>query len=455
MSESVVGQFMQDYETHFSFYLNLASDAETRCRKALKESGIPAVITSRAKDPDSLLVKLCQRDAEKHYQSTEEISRDLADLVGVRMALYFPDQEKQIEGIMRRLFQVKDVKRHDKTLVPVVNAPFQSDALQASGVAPEGPYTARFHGYRATHFRVKLQEEEYDNPEDTTRRQQTTIEVQVASLLMHAWSEVNHNLAYKTLNGQLSTDELRMLDGINGLVLTGEVLLGQLKASVEARIAGQKRPFSNYFEMGAFVQRYAPYRPPGSGAGGAYRIGSLSDLLYVTRHLGIDNPEALVEHLERWSTEKKNLTSYPLVQSILDSMFAEWDARTPPTLERPFLQSALNVNFQSESPAPEQRLKVYCHILAHTFNEKLLSPSGGDKGAFCLPPSYQWLHDAGCLVPHAQFDHPAGDQLKETEKQAADLWDWLVKSPSARVRVSFGVARARAGNECMGLDDTV
>ncbi|KAJ5748337.1 uncharacterized protein N7511_010033 [Penicillium nucicola] len=452
MSASIIEQFIQDYEAGFQFYLNLAAYAETKCRKALQESGIPAVITSRAKNPERLLVKLLQRNTEKNYQSVEEISRDLADLIGVRMALYFPDQEKQIEGIMRRVFQIKDLKRHDKTLVAVENKPFQTDALQTSIVPTEGPYTARFHGYRATHFRVKVRSDEFGESPDP-RFDQTMIEVQVASLLMHAWSEVNHDLAYKTLNGQLSKDELRMLDGINGLVLTGEVLLGQLKASVESRIATQKRHFSNHFELGSFVQQYAPYQAPKPGS--TYRIGSLSDLLYVTRHLGIDNPEALGERLERWSAKPANLTKYPVVHSILDFIFAEWDKRTPPTMERPFLLAELNDNFESGSPTLEQSLTVYRHILAHTFEGDLLLPTGGDGSIVCLPESYQWLNDAGFLIPDVQFDLPSGDQVKEIEQHTKALWDGLATSFNARVRVAFGVARAKAGNQGICLDEAV
>ncbi|GFG11368.1 hypothetical protein IFM5058_05393 [Aspergillus udagawae] len=447
MSESIIELFLKDYESHLSFYVGLASYAETRCRKALVESGIPAIVTARAKSPERLLAKIRQRDAAKNYQSAEDILRDLVDLVGVRIALYFPDQESQIEVILRRLFEVKDVKRHDKTLVPVPNVAVQSDALQLSTVPAEGPYTPRFHGYRATHFRVKARDEDFSGPDDNTaRRQQTMIEVQVASLLMHAWSEVNHDLAYKTLNGQLSVDELRVLDGINGLVLTGEVLLSQLKVSVEARIAVQKRPFSNYFELGAFVQRYAPYHP--AGPGGEYRMGSLSWLLYVTRHLGINYPEALGERLGRWSAEPANLMNYPLVQSILDFIFAEWNARAPPTLERPFLQPALNDKFQSGMPALEQKLKVYCHILAYACEAKLLLPDGGDGTVICLPSAHQWLNDASYLVLDAQFNFPSGEQLEETQRCIRELWDWFVNSSRARARVAFGIARARAGNKC-------
>ena len=37
-------------------------------------------------------------------------------------------------------------------------------------------------------------------------------------MLMHAWSEVEHDLVYKPFSGNLSASELAILDEINGLV---------------------------------------------------------------------------------------------------------------------------------------------------------------------------------------------------------------------------------------------
>ena len=57
------------------------------------------------------------------------------------------------------------------------------------------------------------------------------IEIQVASVLMHAWSEVEHDLIYKPLQGTLSKEELAILDELNGLVLAGEIALERLQAA--------------------------------------------------------------------------------------------------------------------------------------------------------------------------------------------------------------------------------
>lgn len=57
---------------------------------------------------------------------------------------------------------------------------------------------------------------------------------------MHAWSEVEHDLVYKPLNGTLSEEELAILDELNGLVLAGEIALERLQIAGTARILKEK-----------------------------------------------------------------------------------------------------------------------------------------------------------------------------------------------------------------------
>ena len=67
------------------------------------------------------------------------------------------------------------------------------------------------------------------------------VEIQVASVLMHAWSEVEHDLVYKPLQGTLSDEELAILDELNGLVLAGEIALERLQSAGNERVKQQER----------------------------------------------------------------------------------------------------------------------------------------------------------------------------------------------------------------------
>lgn len=66
------------------------------------------------------------------------------------------------------------------------------------------------------------------------------VEIQIASLIMHAWSEVEHDLDYKQLDGTVSDLELELLDQLNGLALAGEISLEQLQNARNERIDKQQ-----------------------------------------------------------------------------------------------------------------------------------------------------------------------------------------------------------------------
>ena len=53
------------------------------------------------------------------------------------------------------------------------------------------------------------------------------IEIQIATVLMHAWAEVEHDLVI-SLERQLSRDEYEILDELNGMILSGEIALKKI-----------------------------------------------------------------------------------------------------------------------------------------------------------------------------------------------------------------------------------
>ena len=81
------------------------------------------------------------------------------------------------------------------------------------------------------------------------------VEVQVGSVLMHAWAEVEHDLIYKPESGEISEDEDAILDEINGLVITGEVALERLQRAVERRLAEKDVKFDNQYDLAAYLHR--------------------------------------------------------------------------------------------------------------------------------------------------------------------------------------------------------
>lgn len=227
---SVTDRFIADYTKELEHYQNLSRIAASKVEEELFIRGIRAIVTYRAKRPDRLKAKLLKRDIKKKYRSVREISDDIVDLAGVRISLYFPSDRNLMDEIISDLFHIVKTKNFpDETHNP--------------------KYEKRFSGYWATHYRVKLFNKKREGAQSLQKKIiNTTIEVQVASVLMHSWSEVEHDLVYKPLSGELSREELAILDEINGLVLSGEIALERLQFAMSERTK-RKNEIQDQYEL--------------------------------------------------------------------------------------------------------------------------------------------------------------------------------------------------------------
>ncbi|WP_230396451.1 GTP pyrophosphokinase [Streptomyces blattellae] len=183
----IVDHFIARYSKEYDFYSRAAHLVSQALERDLKESGVRCIVTYRAKDIKRLEEKCRQRAPKKKYKSVEDIYDDIVDLAGVRIALYFPGEQDQVEKAVNRLFDLTAKK-----------------SFPESNERPPGK---EFSGYSATHYRVRLKERELIDLDK--RYAKARVEVQVASVLMHSWSEVEHDLAYKPLSGDLSEAEKR------------------------------------------------------------------------------------------------------------------------------------------------------------------------------------------------------------------------------------------------------
>lgn len=187
--------------------------------QALQEAGIKAVVSSRAKRPSRLEKKLLKRDKKKHYQSFREIYDDIIDLAGCRVALYMPADRDHVGQIIQQLFvPVREAKHF-----PESSQPEEGDTL----------------GYVATHYLVRLRPESLRKKE--LRYADTQVEIQVASVLMHAWAEVTHDLIYKPEKGKLAPQEMKLLNDLNQIVQAGEAQLEKLQEAIEGRTSEDLR----------------------------------------------------------------------------------------------------------------------------------------------------------------------------------------------------------------------
>jgi len=229
--KDVIEQFIVRYQNEIDYYTQTAKICAHQLENKLESSGIKATVTFRAKRPERLADKLRKRSSEKNYHTFEDIYKDIVDLAGVRIAFYFPDDMLEIDKIIQNQFHV-----------------IKSIIFPAKGKRRNNKI---FPGYKAKHYRVNLDKAKLKR--NDKQYSKPLIEIQVASILMLGWAEVEHDLVYKPLSGDLSEEELAILDELNGLVLTGEIALDRLHKAFRRRIVNENKQFNTHFELASYI----------------------------------------------------------------------------------------------------------------------------------------------------------------------------------------------------------
>jgi len=294
----LISQFVARYRKEYDFYEQACRMTAQILDSNLQSTGVRAIVTSRAKNPARLEIKVRQRSVKTPYTSVEQIYDDIVDLAGVRVALYFPAEREEVGRVIRSLFALVSKPKEFPT----------------SG---QPSYKKRFSGYWATHYRVRLPETLLN--ESQKRYAEANVEIQVASVLMHAWSEVEHDLVYKPLQGKLSDDEYAILDELNGLVLAGEIALERLQRAGEQRISEHDREYTNHYDLASSLLDLAREKLAGLNIHDS-ALGRV-DLLYaLLNELNLGTPENLARYIDALHSD---LERRPLAEQVIDQVLSE------------------------------------------------------------------------------------------------------------------------------------
>jgi ppGpp synthetase/RelA/SpoT-type nucleotidyltranferase len=298
MPLDLISQFISRYRKEYDFYEQACRMTSQVLDSNLQSAGIRAIVTSRAKNPQRLETKVRQRAQSHSYASVEDIYEDIVDLAGVRVALYFPAERGDVGRIIRALFvPVADPKEFPTDLKPT--------------------YEKRFSGYWATHYRVRLPETLLN--ESQKRYTEARVEIQVASVLMHAWSEVEHDLVYKPLQGKLSGEEYAILDELNGLVLAGEIALERLQRAGDTRISLHDREYTNHYDLASSLLEMSRAKLAGLDIHDS-SIGRVDLLFQLLRDLGLNKPEDLARYIDALHAD---FEKRPLAEQVIDQVLSE------------------------------------------------------------------------------------------------------------------------------------
>ena len=218
------------------------------------------------------------------FKNPEDVRLTMPDLAGVRVILAFPDDNAIVHEFITESFKMEKE--------PVFWGVYEDGRPRVEKMKDS---TNRFLGYRATHYCVSLK----DSATDTSLLAKR-VEIQVTSMAMYAWQEVNHDLIYKSPkeHGTLTPDEKSTLDMVNGLVHANEIALNQFHTSLKRRQKMMTTNFLTEDDLSVWLREYIVNRFHQNDEQVALRIKYLNLLFTTLKPCGMCNPGKLTTFLE-------------------------------------------------------------------------------------------------------------------------------------------------------------
>jgi ppGpp synthetase/RelA/SpoT-type nucleotidyltranferase len=162
-------RFLTEYAAQISAAESATEIAGAIVERTVREVGAPIhAITARAKNLDSLRGKLRRKEYKKP-------GKELTDLIGVRVISYYSDS---VDTIAERLEQTFEINKKEST-----------DKRRGLGL--------RDFGYRSVHLIARLKAGHQLTAEGQFLRDRW-FEIQIRSVLEHAWAEIEHEVVYKS-----------------------------------------------------------------------------------------------------------------------------------------------------------------------------------------------------------------------------------------------------------------
>ena len=134
------------------------------------EGIVPHSITTREKDPEELREKITREG-----EIPDALFNGIRDLAGVRIITYFTSDVDKIVPLIEKEFNIDSKHSMDKR--------FCSDPA--------------IFGYASVHFVVQFRPEMLKLPEFALF-DKMKCEIQVRTILQHAWAEIEHDIVYKS-----------------------------------------------------------------------------------------------------------------------------------------------------------------------------------------------------------------------------------------------------------------
>ena len=195
MKEDILNEFQKNL-TNYEFFrqkvLSLISDL------LYQEKLVVHNLSGRVKDFDSLSNKI-DKKIDKY-----SLLKDITDIVGIRIISHLESDVDIIEKLIRKEFIMDEENSVDKR---------------------ELNYDQ--FGYRSLHLVVSINDTRADLPEYSVCKE-IKCEIQIRSILQHAWAEIEHDLGYKG-KSQIPDQYKRDFNRLSALLETADKEFDRLK----------------------------------------------------------------------------------------------------------------------------------------------------------------------------------------------------------------------------------
>ncbi len=195
----------EKYNEYLNKYEKLGLNLTQALELILKENEIPFLsINYRTKNIESFLGKIERKSYENPFEEIE-------DICGLRIICYYQsDVEKIKEIVKKELIVLENENKED-------NLEFDQ------------------FGYRSMHFIVQVPEQWLSTP-NYRGLEKLKSELQVRTVLMHAWAEIEHKLAYKS-KSQIPKEFRRKLSRISAKLEESDEQFEEIKLQIDKNIS--------------------------------------------------------------------------------------------------------------------------------------------------------------------------------------------------------------------------
>ncbi|CZR59899.1 uncharacterized protein PAC_09793 [Phialocephala subalpina] len=231
----------------------LLAHARNHCELLLKSIDVKGAVHGRIKDPESLRKKLkdLKNDSSLKLNFRDWVVKgndiyehpDMGDLAGVRIGLYFPTDVAKVEKKMKESFkQIHSFGTVTEGRLPTSRETDVRQYGRGRWYTVDANNAIEFwnhSGYESWQMVVKWKDPLGFSLESVRTGMHENFkslkfEVQVGTVVSQAWAEVQHNIIYKKPDDILATSTMkRMIDAINGLAITTDIMLKELARSLE------------------------------------------------------------------------------------------------------------------------------------------------------------------------------------------------------------------------------